>query len=66
MLIGNAYKEIIERKYQEMKKAGLAEDILDEKLFGGIKLFINQKPSSVMTSLEIDSDMAYVGTNDLK
>lgn len=38
------FKEICLKKYGEMKDKKVTEDFLDEKEFGGLKIYINPNP----------------------
>ena len=58
----NINKDLLEKKYKEMKSANIDEDFLDEKL-RGIKVFLNKKPSSILFKLRIEPDDVYIGSN---
>ena len=56
--------ELIEMKYQEMKRLGITQDFLDKKAFGELKIYINKKPKTLLFSCKLDnSDIVYVGSN---
>lgn len=44
MLIGEEYKEKVEKAYAKAMELGVQEILLDEKILGGIKLYISKKP----------------------
>ena len=58
-------KELIQKKYEELKKSGEEEGFLDEETLGGVKLFINQKPKYYTSELVIGDDDVYIGSEDL-
>jgi hypothetical protein len=58
----NLNKELLEKKYQEMKSQKIDEDFLDEKL-GEIKVYINKKPKKILFNFNIEADEIYIGTN---
>lgn len=59
-------EELIRSKYQEMKRLGKTEDFLDEKAFGGIKVFVNKKPMFSLGSYPIsETEILYVGSETL-
>jgi hypothetical protein len=54
-------RDLIEDKYLEMKRQGISEDYLDKEAFGEIKLFINQEPTDILLSLQIEEGILFVG-----
>lgn len=52
MLVNSQFKKLIKEKYTEAKKLNQEEIILDEKKLGGLTLYINKEPSSVLITLK--------------
>jgi hypothetical protein len=66
MNINPEFKNLVTEKYHEMKIDNTYEDFLGEKLFGGIKVFINSKPKYCLITLHFENDdVVYVGSNEL-
>ncbi len=62
MYIGEQYKEIVENAYATAKTTNQNELILDEKVLGGIKLFIGKKPKFTLGSFVMeDGEIVYIG-----
>jgi chemotaxis receptor (MCP) glutamine deamidase CheD len=59
-------ENLIEKRYKEMKEAGLLEDNLEEKAFGGIRIFINHQPKHYIVFMKIGEDMVYIGTESME
>lgn len=55
--------KFVTKRYQEMKNLGKTEDFLDEKKFGKLKIFINEKPKDIMLKFPLEEDEVYIGTN---
>lgn len=56
MLINPKIKEMVEARYQEMKKENKTEDFFDQSKFGDLKLFFDKKPKYSLSSFEIEDD----------
>ena len=66
MYIDEEFKELVNEKYQEMKRLSKNEDFLDEKRLGGIKIFINSKPEFCLLTLHFENaDLVFVGSNEM-
>lgn len=65
MFIGEAYKKQVENVYFELKKKGEVSGYLDQERLGGIKVFINEKPKSILSSFIVDGDTIYVGSDEI-
>jgi hypothetical protein len=63
MLISPEFKRKVEAKYLEMKESGLTEGDIDTGILGAMKVFVNQKPTTVIYQFEHDSKTLYVGAN---
>jgi hypothetical protein len=66
MIIDEDFRNLIEKKYRELKSLNRNEDILNEKTLGGIKIFINSKPKYCLTIIHFEPyDIVYIGSNEL-
>lgn len=67
MFIGQEYKEIVEKRYAELKDANQENGILDEKILGGIKLFIGKKPKISMGDFVMeDGTQVFIGEESVE
>ena len=55
-------KELLRKKYEEMKSQKMEESFLDVKI-KNIKIFINKKPRKSLFDFKIENDHIYVGTS---
>lgn len=56
MLTNPKIKEMVEVRYQELKKENKTEDFFDHARFGSLKLFIDKKPKYSLSSFEVEDD----------
>jgi len=66
IFINKSFRKLFEDKYYEMKKKHLTKDFLDEIHFGGIKVYINQKPQFILDMFVPDDGLkntVYVGSD---
>lgn len=57
--------EKINEKYEEMLKNKIYEDFFDKEYFGELKIFINNEPQFTLFFVKIESNMVYLGSENL-
>ena len=62
-MINQEFINLIEKRYSEMKSSNISEDFVDEKKFGGIKIYIGgDKPKLSLMKFNFENDIVYVGS----
>jgi hypothetical protein len=55
------FKGVVKKRVEELISAGQKEGTLNDSFYGDLKIFIEDKPSSVLFSAEVNGHQVYVG-----
>ena len=65
MLINEEFKDLVQKAYEEAKSKGDSNVVVDEKVLGGLTLFVNKKPKYPMIQFTSGQDIIYVGSEEI-
>ena len=72
MMIGETFQKLVFSRAKELNEKGETQGVVDEKTLGGLEIFLDKKPESLLMSLPYPDDgtelanmVIYLGSNTI-